>query len=158
MARQQPGGPKLVRISQVFGFPAGQRCQPRTGVNRNLWRLAWPRAVFEGRRHTEPYRSTQAAQDGLMGHAKRLADRVGRGIGAIGQKDAGSLDPTRRFRPRPRNPFQLRQVVLGNRDIDDPTRCCHDAQRSCFDPQLAYTIQRRAGNPLQRVGFTESMY
>jgi hypothetical protein len=32
-----------------------------------------------------------------MGHAKRLADRVGRRIGTTGQKDAGSLDPTRRF-------------------------------------------------------------
>ena len=53
-----------------------------------------------------------------MGHAYRLASRMGRRIGAIGQQDAGSLDPTRGFRSRTRDPFQSRQGACFYRDID----------------------------------------
>jgi hypothetical protein len=84
--------------------------------------------VIEGGRQPQPYRSAQTPEHGLIDHADRLTHNMGRWISAMGQKDAGSLDPTRRFRARPRDPFQLRPIVCFNRDIDDSPRCCHDAQ------------------------------
>ena len=39
MACQQQRRPKLVRISQILGFLAGQRDQPRLGISGDRWRL-----------------------------------------------------------------------------------------------------------------------
>ena len=66
-----------------------------------------------------------------MGHADRLANRMGGRSVAIDKQDTRSLDPIRRFCTRPRNLLQPRQVVFFNRDIDLVSQCCHVAQLSC---------------------------
>ncbi len=77
MARQQPRRPKLVRISQILDLLTGQRKQPRLGVSGDLRRLARPGAVVERGHHTEADGAIKAPLDSLMGHANRLAHRVG---------------------------------------------------------------------------------
>jgi hypothetical protein len=66
----------------------------------------------------------------LMRHPDRRTDRIGRRVGAIGQQNARSLDPTRRSRARTRDRLKLSQVVFLNRDIDHTPGCCHRAQPS----------------------------
>jgi hypothetical protein len=73
MARQQPRGPKLVRISQIFVLLAGQRHKPRLGIIGDLRCLDGTRAVIEYRHRTKTHRAMQAPLHGLMGHADRLA-------------------------------------------------------------------------------------
>jgi hypothetical protein len=101
----------------------------------DLGRLSRPWALVERCHHAKPYRPAQAPKHGLMGHANRLANRMGRWIGAIGQKDTGALDPTRRFGSRTRDPFELRQVVRLYRDIDYAPRCCRFQciAATCYD-------------------------
>jgi hypothetical protein len=77
VARQQPGGPKFVRISELLSFAAGQRHQPGLGVRGDLRRFTWPRAIVEGRHHTEPHGPSQTPQHGLVGHTNRFPGRVG---------------------------------------------------------------------------------
>jgi hypothetical protein len=75
MTRQQPRGPKLVRISHLLRLLAGQRHNPCAGAVGNRRLLARPRAVVERRHHAKPYRTIKASLHGLMGHADRLTDR-----------------------------------------------------------------------------------
>jgi len=138
VARQQRRRPKLMRIPHLLGLLAGQRHHPCAGVVGNRRLLARPRTVVERRHHAKPHRTIKAPVHGLMGHADRLTDCVGRRIGVIGQQNAGPLDPTGPFCSRPGNRFQFDQVSRCDRDFDYPPRCCHRVQPYACGP---YTLQ-----------------
>jgi hypothetical protein len=80
VSREQPRGPKLVRVSHLLGLLAGQRHHPYAGAVRNRRLLASPRAVVERRHHAKPHRTIKAALHGLMAHADRLTNCVGRRV------------------------------------------------------------------------------
>jgi hypothetical protein len=132
VARQQSRRPKLVRISHRLGFLAGQRHHPGAGLVGNGRLLARPGAVIERRHHAKPHRAIEAPLHGLMGHADRLADGIGRRIGVIGQENAGALHPAGPFRARSRDRFQFDQVSWSDRDLGYPPRCRHDVQPPCL--------------------------
>ena len=140
VTRQQPRGPKFVRISHFLGLLAGQRHHPGAGLVGDRRLLAGPRAVVERRHHAKPHRTIKASLHGLMGHADRLTDCVGRRVGAIGQEDAGPLNPTRPFRSRPRDRLQFDQVSRSDRDLDYPPRCCHRIPPSCCVVPSSYNM------------------
>lgn len=128
---QQPRGPQFVWVSQVLGFLAGQRHQPGLGLRRDVRRLAGARAVIERRHHAKARRTAQATLHGLVGHPDPRAHRRRRGFRAIGQKDARPLHPACRFRPRPRQRLQPRQVARIDHELNHSPRCCHELQPSC---------------------------
>jgi hypothetical protein len=120
--------------------------------------LAGPWAVIERGHHAKPPGASQAPLNGLVGHADRLANRIGRRIRAIGKQDAGALHAARRFTPRPRRRFKPCEIILANCNLNHPPRCRHDrlALLSPADHDNPYYNWRRRGNPAQLVGFTES--
>ena len=125
VSRQQPRGPKLVRVSHLRRLAAGQRHHPCAGVIGNRRLLARPRAVVERRHHAQSHSTVQASLHSLMGHADRFTDRVGRRIGVIGQQDACPLDPTGPLRAPSGDRLHFDQVSCCHRELDGPSRCCH---------------------------------
>jgi hypothetical protein len=159
VTRQEPRGPKLVRISHLLGRPstrgsvlAGQRHHPCAGTIGNRWLLAGPRAVIERRHHAKPHCTIKASLHGLMGHTDRLTHCVGRRIGTISQEDAGSLNPTRPFRSRSRDRLQFKSLRSRSRL---PTDVLSSYPSCLFAPD--YNMWGHSGNLVQLVGSTESM-
>ena len=132
VARQQPRRPKLVWVSDLLGLPAGQRHHPGAGLVGNRWLPAKPGTVVERRHHTKLHRTIEAPLHGLMGHADRRANGIGRGVSVISQEDAGALNPTSPVRPRARNCFQFDPLSRSDRKFDNPPRCCHRVRPPCL--------------------------
>jgi hypothetical protein len=117
VAGQQSRRPKLVRVAQLLGLPAGQIHQPSPRLRRDRALFAGPGQVVECRLRTIGNRALHAALDGLTMHAQSPAHRKARRVIAIGQEHLRTHHPARRFRSRPRDCPQPQQVLFSDRQL-----------------------------------------
>ena len=138
MAGQKPRRPQFMRIAQFLRLAAGQRHQPRLGLDRDRRLLARARAIIERRQRAFGHGPLDAALDGLMMQPERLAHRKKRRVFPIGQQNPRPLDPARRFRSRPRYRPQLRHIRISERQFNRPPPRCHIRQSFVSKPPHAY--------------------
>src|SRR5215472_1152194 len=118
VARQQPRRPQLVRVAVLLGLVARQGYQPGLGLQRDHRLFAWAWSVIQRRQRTIGHRPLDAALHGLMMRPKTSRHRQERWVLAVSEKHPRALPPARRLRSRTRYTCQLRNLLLGHRQLD----------------------------------------
>jgi hypothetical protein len=126
---QKPGRSQLVGISQILRLPAGQRHQPRFGLGGDLGLFPWPRMIVERHHRAVGQGPLNTPLNRLMMQSQSPSDGKERWIFAVTQQYTGSFNPARRFRPRPRNRYQLRHIRIPDRQLNHPPPCQRAHQR-----------------------------
>ena len=157
MRGEQPSGPQLVRISQLFGLLARQRHQPGLCFGRNDRVASGARPIIERLDHPQFRRSFEAAGHGLLRHPNPPRHHVRRRLLQISQDNPRSFDTARRLGSRPRNLQQMLPLLFIARQRDDATRCHHWIPQSNPHPLLT-TSRARPRNPTQYIDISESLH
>ena len=123
---QQPRRPQLVRIAQFLRLATGQIYQPGLGLGRDARLLTRPRPVVECCQRTIGDRPLDAALDGLMMHPESPAHSEQRWVFPIRQQHARPLHPTCRFRSRPCDHREPRQILIFHRQFQNLPPCRQD--------------------------------
>jgi len=125
MRGEQPSGPQLVRITQLFGLLARQRHQPGLRLGRDDRVASGTRPIVQRLDHSQFCCSLEAAAHGLLRHPNRPRHCVRRWLRQISQDNPCPFDTARRLGSRPRNFQQTLPLLFISRQGDHATRCDH---------------------------------
>src|SRR5271165_2197234 len=136
MRGEQPGGPQLVRVTQLLGLPARQRHQPGFRLGRDYRIASRTRPIIQRLDHPQFRRSLKTACHGLLRHPNRARHGIDRRVFQIGQDNPRPFDTARRFGPRPGNLQQTLPLLRISRQRDQSTRCYHWIPQSNPPPSI----------------------
>jgi hypothetical protein len=118
MRGEQPSGPQLVRITQLFGLLACQRHQPGFRLGRNDRVASGTRPIIQRLDYSQFRRSFETAGHGLLRHPHRLRHRIRRRLLQVSQDNPCPFDTARGFGSRPRNFQQTLPLLFISRQRD----------------------------------------
>src|SRR6201981_18975 len=136
MRGKQPGGPQLVRVTQLLGLPARQRHQPGFRLGRDYRIASRTRPIIQRLDHPQFRRSLKTACHGLLRHLNRARHGIDRRDLQIGQDNPRPFDTARRFGPRPGNLQQTLPLLRISRQRDHSTTCYHWIPQSNPPPSI----------------------
>jgi hypothetical protein len=126
---QQPRRPQFVRIAEFLGFAASKIDDESSSFFRDDPLASRTGTVVESHYDAKLFGSPHASLDRLMRNADGSTHRVKRGCFAVGKEHPRPFDPARWFRPRAREPRQLRYILLCEPQLDHSTSSRHDPIR-----------------------------
>jgi len=126
---QQPRRPQFVRIAEFLGFAASKIDDESSSFFCDDPLASRTRTVVERHYDAKLFRPPHASLDRLMRNADGSTHRVKRGCFAVGKEHPRPFDPARWFRPRAREPRQLRYILLCEPQLDHSTASRHDPIR-----------------------------
>ena len=110
--------PQFVRIAEFLGLAAGEVNNPCLGLDGDCRLLAGPRPIIERRHRAKGQRPLNTALGSLMMHPHGPSHLENRRVFPVGQQHPRPLDMARRFRSRPSDRTQSRQILLADSQFD----------------------------------------